>query len=73
MTGEDLINAAALQSSTPTLDVERLARALMVVTRRQVFPGDNGYQSWLRKTAEAIAREYAALEGAPHDPERMKS
>ena len=42
------------------LDVERLARALYVI-----WPNDNQWDAqpvWFREKAEAIAREYAALE-----------
>ena len=42
------------------LDVERLARALYVI-----WPNDNQWDAqpvWFREKADAIAREYAALE-----------
>jgi hypothetical protein len=53
-----ILRLATLDAAAP-LDVERLIAALRPVTR-SLTSGD--HEKWLRKTAEAIAREYAALE-----------
>lgn len=70
------IAAAGLTVAPPEppapLDVERLAQALKSATRPFLYPGDKGYESWLRRTADAIAAEYdrlAALSGTPEPRE----
>jgi len=56
----DLAEEACAEARAEGLDVERLARALYVI-----WPNDNQWDAqpvWFREKAEAIAREYAALE-----------
>ena len=69
---KSLVWVRANQTSSPAapldverLDVERLARALYVI-----WPNDNQWDAqpvWFREKAEAIAREYAALEEPTDD------
>ncbi len=43
------------------LDVERLAEALVPITREVLFSGDKDASNWRRSTAEKLAAEYARL------------
>jgi hypothetical protein len=61
----DLAEEACAEARAEGLDVERLARALYVI-----WPNDNQWDAqpvWFREKAEAIAREYAALEEPTDD------
>jgi len=55
-----IVHEARAEPRAEGLDVERLARALYVI-----WPNDNQWDAqpvWFREKADAIAREYAALE-----------